>query len=229
MRIIDKNVDFYDYCQRVYPDDLVTFDRRDSYVLTKEEFARKFTISPYSYIYKVYEHNIFGRTRIVLLQVCNTFWMFKLFATKLDEDNNIEEYTLDLLDQWKDYDVPSVALELSTVEFSYYVYAWHQEFTADIIENLKQAIHTNNIRKREIFNKFYIHKNGEKEERHIPILRDIGIAALVKPEEIYFALDEYFSKQITDSERTESIGLTDKERAVNHGFDAKTSFRGKIK
>lgn len=229
MRIIDKNVDFYDYCQRVYPDDLVTFDRRDSYVLTKEEFARKFIMNPYWRRYKVSEHTIFEKTKIVMLQVCNTFWMFKLFATKLDEYNNIEEYTLDLLDQWKDYTVPSVALELSTVEFSYYAYAWHQEITADIVENLKQAIHTNSIKKKEIFNKFYIRKNGEKEERHIPILRDIGIAALVKPEDIYFALDEYFSKQITDSERIESVGITDKERAVNHGFDAKTSFRGKNK
>ena len=36
MRIIDKNTDFYDYWQNVYKDDTFTFDRRDSFLLTKE-------------------------------------------------------------------------------------------------------------------------------------------------------------------------------------------------
>ena len=36
MRIIDKNTDFYDYLQNVYRDDSVTYDRTDSFILTKE-------------------------------------------------------------------------------------------------------------------------------------------------------------------------------------------------
>ena len=36
MRIIDKNTDFYDFYQNLYPDKTFTFDRRDSYLLTKD-------------------------------------------------------------------------------------------------------------------------------------------------------------------------------------------------
>ena len=36
MRIIDKNADYYDFWQGVYRDDSITFDRTDSFALTKE-------------------------------------------------------------------------------------------------------------------------------------------------------------------------------------------------
>ena len=36
MRIIDKNKDFYDYLQGIYPDRLLVFDRTGSFVLTKQ-------------------------------------------------------------------------------------------------------------------------------------------------------------------------------------------------
>ena len=48
------------------------------------------------------------------------------------------------------------------------------------------------------------------------------------PLAVYLAIEEFFSKEKTAAERIESVGLTDKERIENHGFDAKTSFRGKI-
>ena len=64
MRIIDKNKDFYDYLQGIYPDRLLVFDRTGSFVLTKQalcgcipEHARR----PGCF---------------VLLQVCNTFWLY---------------------------------------------------------------------------------------------------------------------------------------------------------
>jgi len=47
--------------------------------------------------------------------------------------------------------------------------------------------------------------------------------------DIYLAFEEYFATQITNNERTESTGLTDKEKIENHGFDTKVSFRGKQK
>ena len=36
MRIIDKNTDFYDFYQGIYRDDTITFDRTESFLLTKE-------------------------------------------------------------------------------------------------------------------------------------------------------------------------------------------------
>ena len=39
MRIIDNNTDYYDWLQNVYPDDSLVFDRRDSFLVTKEIFC----------------------------------------------------------------------------------------------------------------------------------------------------------------------------------------------
>ena len=39
MRIIDKNTDFYDYYQNIYPDDSLIFDRTDSFLLSKEDLC----------------------------------------------------------------------------------------------------------------------------------------------------------------------------------------------
>ena len=61
----------------------------------------------------------------------------------------------------------------------------------------------------------------------VPILKNIGIAAEVPAEKIFIAFEEYFMMQKSNMERTESVGLTDVEKVTNHGFDAKTSFRGK--
>ncbi len=53
------------------------------------------------------------------------------------------------------------------------------------------------------------------------------MAGCINPLDIYLAFDEYFSLEKQAQERTESVGITDKERIENHGFDVKTSFRGK--
>lgn len=42
MRIIDKNSDFYDYFQNIYYDNSLTFDRRSSFILTKEMISFHF-------------------------------------------------------------------------------------------------------------------------------------------------------------------------------------------
>ena len=64
-------------------------------------------------------------------------------------------------------------------------------------------------------------------EKHIPLLKSCGLASRINPLDIYLAFEEYFSQEKTASERSESVGLTDKERIENHGYDVKTSFRGK--
>jgi hypothetical protein len=57
------------------------------------------------------------------------------------------------------------------------------------------------------------------------IINETGLASVIDPKEIYLALDEYFSSLITDREKRESVGITNNEKIVNHGFDKKTSFR----
>ena len=55
------------------------------------------------------------------------------------------------------------------------------------------------------------------------------MADYIDPLEMFLSLEEYFSLEKQANERSESIGLTDKERIENHGFSTKTSFRGKCK
>lgn len=237
MRIIDKNTDFYDFYQNIYKDETTVFDRRDSYDLSKEEFAHGFLLDYPSGKYKVDEKWESERTKFILLQVCNTFWLFKMFITEVASlpflIYSIEDYELSLIDKWQDYDLPSVVIELSEVKFNWNIFSWNNgTIDEKKIDAMKQAIHTNDFhgwRAKNTFNKFRYLVGNEMVEKHIPILKNIGIAALVNPEDIYFALDEYFSKKITDGERIESVGITDKERVVNHGFSDKTSFRGKNK
>ena len=92
-----------------------------------------------------------------------------------------------------------------------------------------EAIKTKNYVTKTVFNKFITYKGNDRVERHIPILKNTGIASLVDPMEIYLSLEEYFSMEKTANERTDAIGLTNDDKITNHGFDLKTSFRGKVK
>ena len=46
--------------------------------------------------------------------------------------------------------------------------------------------------------------------------------------ETYLAFEEYFSLEKTSQERRDPLGTTDIDKIESHGFDKKTSFRGKI-
>lgn len=226
MRIIDKNTDFYDYLQYVYPDNTFTFDRRDSFILTKDEFARYFRMT--------------GKDprRYIMLQICNTFWLFLLTITKTDNCGICLEYDISLVGTWKDYSVERKMLELSHVEMSlrFLLSAEWREgirngFTRS--DNCIAAIKNGDYDTEHIWNHHTIYKgcrwNDNREERHIPILSEIGIAGVIDHLEVYLALDEFFSKEKQSTERTESVGITNDEKITNHGFNLKDSFRGKHK
>ena len=73
MRIIDKNTDFYDYYQNIYHDDSLTFDRTDSFLLTKENLCGYLPVDKYTPE---------GDFEYLLLQVCNTFWLFLVILVR---------------------------------------------------------------------------------------------------------------------------------------------------
>lgn len=225
MRIIDKNTDFYDYLQNVYRDNTLTFDRQDSYVLTKDMIGWK--LNRYS-----------GKHNFLLLQVCNSFWLFLLETTDTDNYNTPVDFTVTLLGYWKNYHKTRVQYQLQIIEFRFNVYhLWQKDRSFDfstkkIIKNsnaLIDAINHNDYKTDWRFNHHEI-TIGEpwkkqKVEKHIPLLKASGLSQYINPIEIYLALEEYFSAEKTAGERTESVNLTDKEKIENHGFDLKTSFR----
>lgn len=200
------------------------FDRRDSYNLSKAEFAQCFRYDGEKNRRYRYFNWWISKNHDVLLQICNTFWLFDLEVTETDGYMSCTDYNLSLVSTWKDYSKPPEIIRLSHISFRYY--------EIDTPEKKINAIKTNDYKTQDVFNNFYVSRsNGSsrdiREERHIPILQNIGIASLVDPLDIYLALEEYFSSQKTSSERTESAGLTNDEKVTNHGFDLKNSFRGK--
>lgn len=243
MRIIDKNTDFYDYLQNVYRDATLTFDRTDSFLLTKKEMCDYLNMGIHV-----------NKLCFCLLQVCNTFWLFLIEVTKtVSESNDMPtDYEVELLSTWKNYSKQRALCKLDLIRFDWtitrnlrvsqlskmcgskHVYGYD---TAGIVEKtsiLVDAVNTNNYEVKRSINKHTVYldgwrldKDNRRIEKHLPLLKASGLAGCIDPQEIYLSFEEYFSLEKTDSERTESIGITDKEKIENHGFDVKASFRGK--
>lgn len=233
MKIIDKNTDFYDYLQYMWGfDDSQTFDRTDSFLLTKEDFCERLRISM---DYGAQDLNF------VLLQVCNTFWLFLIKFERANQNkwghyDISSNYSVGLLKTWKNYKKDRCAIKLDIIDFKYEVRLslykqtkkWNFESLIRHRDVLVQAIDTGNYSVKANMNRHtYVSGDGTRIEKHIPILKACGLSAVIQPMDIYSALDEYISMEKQASERTSSVGITDKEKIENHGFDAKTSFRGK--
>lgn len=224
MRIIDKNNDYYDYLQD--REDNLVFDRRGSFILTKDLFCEGLRYVRYNK----------DNYRFVVLQCGATFWLFLATVTKFKDLYSVVDYNLELLTSWKDYTKPRAIIDLKMVYLTSY---WlsdlrKYEFIKSHLNEIQQSI-TNGeyILCRQINE--YVKYTGtattkssyKKELLTIPILKACGISEFIDPETMYHAIDEYFSLEKMDMEKTEAEGTTNKDKIVNHGFDTKISFRGK--
>ena len=223
MKIIDKNTDFYDYYQNIYKDDTFTFDRRDSFVLTKEilcDYLEAFTylsfknqkfIIPLSY-----------KPNYLLLQICHTYWLFLINITKVNDYGRVKDYEIQLLANWENINKPRKLCSLEVIDFRYF-------YSIDGVrnENYIRDVNTNNYRTKREINKHIVYNGDKKVEKHIPLLKACGIADCIDALKVYLAFEEYFSLEKSSSERREPLNTTDIDRIERHGFDKKTSFRGK--
>lgn len=233
MKIIDKNIDFYDYLQGIYRDFSVTFDRTDSFVLTKELMCSSLHRARDN-LYRIgnnsYETGTSTDSRFVLLQVCNTFWLSLAKITKKDSYDMPLDYEMELLTSWKNYCKKRELIKLDIISFGWKINRQICKSTniTSQVDVLTQAIDMNDYRVRDSVNKCIVRKAGNTyEEKHIPIFKASGMAKCIDPLEIYLSLEEYFLLEKSSLERVSSINITDKEKIENHGFDVKTSFRGK--
>lgn len=220
MRIIDKNTDFYDYLQNIYIDKTITFDRTNSYLLTKEIMCDNIKYT-----------NEVGDIVFLLMQVCNKFWLFRITITKVTKWNTPKKYQIELISSWDNYDKKRELIKLVFIRFGISMYRalntgklhTPEVFTrSDILIN---AINTNDYDAYDNITAHTFYNNGVKTVKHIPVLKACGVADFIDPLEIYLAFEEYFMLEKSSSERTESVGLTDKDKIGNHGFDIKSSFR----
>lgn len=233
MRIIDKNTDFYDYLQNVYRDNSITFDRTDSFVLTKDIVCKKLDIYTYPSWDKTREHN---RYNFMLLQICNTFWLFLIEFTKVNKENgrklNVVDYEVELLSTWKNYNKPRKLIQLEVI--SIIRKTWRYDFgynKEDIVSGLDFIKNEIDMCEYKVEGRINMHEvvygDGKIVEKHIPLLKASGLASELDALDVYLSFEEYFSLEKTSSERIYSKDITDKDKIENHGFDINTSFRGK--
>lgn len=223
MRIIDKNTDFYDYYQNLYPDTTFTFDRRDSYLLTKDIICNSLKVDGY-YSWKEKKFKFYQKTNYILLQICNTFWLFEIEITKIDDHFHDEptEFVVDLIAHWRDFTKPRKLIDLNRIRFKYL--GFDKELTPEIMVN---CITINDYEIKRSLNSYTIYNGNEKIEKHIPLLKASGLAHLLNAHEVFLAFEEYFSLEKSASEKREPLGATNNDKIESHGFDLKTSFRGK--
>jgi len=212
MRIIDKNSDFYDYIQNIYWDNSLVFDRTNSFLLTREKMCDNLSV--------------IGRKNsdYILLQVCNTFWLFFIKITKRNHYDYPLNYTIELLATWKNYDKKKELIKFNIISFSFFGEYQHDKKT---IESFIQRVNSDdyiikkNIAKSIIYQDF--RGSFKTIEKNIPLLKACGIANLINPMDIYLSFEEYFS--LEKMEKEASIEITDINKLEKHGFDKKTSFR----
>lgn len=223
MRIIDKNTDFYDYYQNLYPDPTFTFDRRGSYLLTKDIICNSLKVDGY-YSWKEKKFKFYRKTNYILLQICNTFWLFEIEVTKTGGHLHDEptEFVVDLIAHWRDFTKPRKLIDLNRIRFKYL--GFDKELTPEIMVN---CIMINDYEIKRSLNSYTIYNGNEKVEKHIPLLKASGLAHLLNAHEVFLAFEEYFSLEKSASEKREPLGATNNDKIESHGFDLKTSFRGK--
>lgn len=224
MRIIDKNKDFYDYMQGILVDNKFTFDRRGSIPLSKAEFAELFRYKYRESVFYDYDDEL-HHPKYIMLQAGNYFWLFTLQETVQDpRTRDCLDFDLQFITSWKNYDAPRVKLQLSYVGltartvYGTWYYSRKEKPNYDDPKTIKRIV--DSIISGET-------KTDPVCREGTPILMNTKIPSCINAQDIYLALEEYFSLEKTESERVESIGLIDKEKIVNRGFDVKTSFRGK--
>jgi len=231
MRIIDTNYDYYDYLSYQYVDNTFTFDRRDSYVLSKEVFCEKLSAS-FNAFKRAF--NV-GDYVFLKLQICHTFWLFLVEITEQPYNRQISNYDITLIASWKNYNSNRTLLSLETITFPFFTLYNIQRrggkeniLTDKNVSEFIELVNSSKYEQLKSFNYFEI-RNGDysKTIKTLPLLGMCGIQEIIPAQDVYQSLEEYFSLEQQSAERRESVGLTDKDKIINHGFDITTSFRTK--
>lgn len=220
MRIIDKNTDFYDYLQDIYRDNNITFDRTDSFLLTKDIIRAALGVQrKFNYLYKTGKPEY----QYILLQIGFSYWLFIVEITSVDNYRDVKEYNIDLLTKWKNYDSPSTIISLEIVNFERKTVFGKKNLGVDKEYFMKRApIFENAVRHKEYESHYnfcdYLHLRDLKDRYYvqtygrIPLLKASGLSRFLIPLEVYLSLEEHFSHEKTSNERTTSVNITDKEK-----------------
>jgi len=221
LQIIDKNKDYYDYCQFEYGpvDKTATYDRRGSKVITEEDFFR------YCYKDRLYydkndnlrysNYSYSCSEPLVLLEVGNIQNILKLSNCDfkwINQENN--EFT--------------IRGDISILyKFDNGVHICREAVTLTHFKNKREFRWPYRVCELKSAQDIEVNENHYEHAIENPVLRDTPIPAIIPARDFYIALDNYFRSAYND--KTIDINNSDIDKAINHGFDKKTSFRHPIK
>jgi len=212
MYIIDRNRDYYDYLSNVYGVDKgIVFDRRGSIRLENNWFSAGFSIvlAKYSRDDSLY----------FILEVGTIQYLIKAYDPKWIESPfaQVSHYKIELVRKFQDqkhrYEAP---ISIRRVRLSHW-WRWGK----NPFENRQQYIQT------ERYEELILEPHYLAEAVNLPILAETKLTSFIDADEIWKEIMNYISSLNNDIDV--SIPMTDVEKAEQHGFDKKTSFRHPIK
>lgn len=235
MRILCKEKDFYDYVgYGENSSEDVTFDRRNMWMIKREGED-----ADYDTIYHVIDTLLTDRERhaegVIGIFIGYALYIVKLTATPRETSYDSVKpfkYSAELIAARKCYDIKhSLPIEFVKIETSIYDYSfwrlksWKSYTNAQkdedfLIKEYKEG-NVANWKLKPAFEKSwaFVDINGK-----IPILKNTFVPKLIDAKEVYYNIEEWLISQYNDVDQ-ESEGLTDVDKAINHGFDKRSSFR----
>lgn len=235
MKIICKEKDFYDFVgrQAEYGTEDITFDRRDMWVI------KSGTVEWDTDTVGVFVNSILsGRYGKVVTEKDIGLWLGNaLYIFRISElENRYLPKTADgsfhlnpdfrwkaeLLASRKLYnikhDLPVEFVDIDTNLYTswgkFHTWKKYEDAKKDRLINEYKEGHPANWEIKPFFEGF----------KKIPILKNTWVPSFINPHEAYYAIEEWLISQHNDVDQ-ESEGLTDVDKAINHGFDKKASFR----
>ena len=160
--------------------------------------------------------------KYLLLQVGYSNWLiltkYKNTTPNICNELICSEYSLGLVEYWKDYNYFN-KLHFGTVKKDYsveFMFSKKFDWKSKLVDDIKHGNY-------EYVRDFTIDTWKRIENINL-IFRNTKIPSIVKAEDLYNAFDEYYS-HLKDDVNVDN--MTDIEKVESHGFNKKTSFRGK--
>lgn len=222
MRILDKYKDYYDYLTGAYGiDNTVFYDRRSSVKLTQDTLIRQLFLRGvyYNYFEDIKEKDVSSPLyskyyNEVILEV--GYFQYLLTLEKLKKDTMVKSSL------GREYDVCTYNGEIKIA----YRYDNHKHYLPAPISlfriNSKYDIsYAYRKKDNEYFSKLKIEPDEENAIAN-PILYNTSIPSLIDPKTIYIEVADFIASK-ADVDIVDN--RDDVAKAVDHGFDKKTSFR----
>jgi hypothetical protein len=203
MRILDKNKDYYDYLSFTEISDTTRiFDRRGSINIKDPDILGYIKTRFHSWDRPKPESIVY-----LGLLAGYTFYIFKIYDIQwnkiscFDNDPTPISYKIGILRKDIDY---TKSLGILTLYELRCIGIWWNKKEKDIV-----------------LSDFELKPYNEGK---IPILKETKIPSLVSPNDMFMDIENYLSSLSTEKDYT-TKNITDIDKAINHGFDKKESFR----